>query len=66
MKLANGSDHPLHMILVAAWVILLKKYTRNNDIIVGTTILKQKQVLEQTRLQYHLVNEDSIGRQDGI
>jgi len=42
MKLRNGLDSTLHMALVAGIVLLLEKYTGNNDIIVGTTILKQE------------------------
>ena len=42
MKLRNGLDSTLHMVLVAGVVLLLEKYTGNNDIIVGTTILKQE------------------------
>jgi len=42
MKLRNGQDNILHMVLVAGIVLLLGKYSGNNDIIVGTTILKQE------------------------
>jgi fengycin family lipopeptide synthetase D len=42
MKLRNGLDSTLHIVLVAGVVLLLEKYTGNNDIIVGTTILKQE------------------------
>jgi amino acid adenylation domain-containing protein len=45
MKLGSGSDSRLHMILTAALSILLKKYTRKNDILVGTTVVKQKRAL---------------------
>jgi len=41
MKLSNGSDSRLHMILTAAAIVLLKQYTGSNDIIVGATIEKQ-------------------------
>jgi amino acid adenylation domain-containing protein/non-ribosomal peptide synthase protein (TIGR01720 family) len=41
MKLSKNSDHRLHIILVAALVLLLYKYTGNRDIIVGMPIYKQ-------------------------
>jgi len=43
MKLSNGSDPRLHMILTAAVVVLLKKYTYSGqeDIIIGMPIYKQ-------------------------
>jgi amino acid adenylation domain-containing protein len=40
LELSSQSAPRLHMILVAAVVILLSKYTRSRDIIVGTTIDK--------------------------
>ncbi|MCP4149231.1 MAG: hypothetical protein GY757_15900, partial [bacterium] len=42
MKISNNSNPRLHMILVAAAVGLLNKYTGSTDIIVGTTIDKQE------------------------
>ncbi|MCP4154963.1 MAG: amino acid adenylation domain-containing protein, partial [bacterium] len=42
MKISNNSNPRLHMILVAAAVALLNKYTGAGDIIIGTTIDKQK------------------------
>ena len=50
MKISSGSDFRLHMILVAAVVALLGKYTGNNDIVVGTPIYKQeghKDIIDQ-------------------
>lgn len=41
MILANHSDHTLHVILAAGLVVLLHKYTRSDDIIIGTPIYKQ-------------------------
>jgi amino acid adenylation domain-containing protein len=41
IKLSNNFDPRLHMILVAGMVILLHKYTGNNDVIMGTPIYKQ-------------------------
>jgi tyrocidine synthetase III len=41
MKLSNGSDSRLHMILIAATMILIYKYTGNLDIILGTPVEKQ-------------------------
>jgi len=38
---SNESDYRLHMILVAALVVLLEKYTGSKDIILGTSIYKQ-------------------------
>ncbi|MCU0288811.1 MAG: condensation domain-containing protein [Acidobacteria bacterium] len=42
MKLRNGLDSTLYMVLAAGVVLLLEKYTGNRDIIIGTTILKQE------------------------
>ncbi len=42
MKLNGGSLQRLHIILVTAVIILLKKYTRNSDIIIATPIYKQE------------------------
>ncbi|MGD2088774.1 MAG: condensation domain-containing protein [Candidatus Aminicenantes bacterium] len=41
MKLSKNSDHRLHIILMAALVLLLYKYTGNRDIIMGMPIYKQ-------------------------
>jgi amino acid adenylation domain-containing protein len=41
MKLSKGSEYRLHMILTAALNLLLYRYTRSTDIIVGTPIYKQ-------------------------
>ncbi|HEX3044253.1 MAG TPA: amino acid adenylation domain-containing protein [Bacillota bacterium] len=41
LKLSNRSDFRLHMILVAAVVALLYKYTGNSDVTVGMPIYKQ-------------------------
>jgi surfactin family lipopeptide synthetase A len=41
MKVSNGSDARLHMILVAGVVVLLNKYTGHRDIIVGAPIYHQ-------------------------
>ncbi|NOQ24718.1 MAG: amino acid adenylation domain-containing protein [Bacteroidales bacterium] len=41
VKLSNNSDFRLYMILLAGMNILIEKYTSNNDIIIGTTVLKQ-------------------------
>jgi amino acid adenylation domain-containing protein len=42
MKLSNGSDLRLHMILATGLVILLHKYTGSEDIIIGTPIYRQE------------------------
>jgi tyrocidine synthetase III len=42
MKLSNGFDYTLHMILTAAVALLLEKYTGSKDIIVGAPIYKQE------------------------
>jgi amino acid adenylation domain-containing protein len=55
MKLGKGVDHTLHMILVTGWVLLLEKYTGNKDIIVGTTIYKQKQGIDSALINTVLV-----------
>ena len=41
MKLSNGADTRLHIILVSAVVYLLNRYTGMNDIIIGAPIYKQ-------------------------
>lgn len=41
MKLCGGSDPKLQMILITVLLVLLHKYTGNQDIIVGTPIYKQ-------------------------
>ncbi|HLP45551.1 MAG TPA: amino acid adenylation domain-containing protein [Candidatus Kapabacteria bacterium] len=41
MKLSNDSDARLHIILAAAVVYLLNRYTGMNDIIIGAPIYKQ-------------------------
>jgi len=43
-KLSNYSLHKCHMILVAGVVLLLNRYTDNNDIILGSPVVKQEQV----------------------
>lgn len=40
-KLGTGSDPKMHMILISGLLVLLNKYTGNEDIIVGTPIYKQ-------------------------
>jgi len=42
IKLSNDSDYRLHMIIVTTLVVLLNKYTANEDIVVGMPILKQE------------------------
>jgi len=41
-ELSKGSDHRLHMILIASITALLNKYTGKNDILLGTPIYKQE------------------------
>lgn len=41
MRLANNSDIRLYVILMTLLVLLLEKYTRNRDIIVGAPIYRQ-------------------------
>jgi len=41
IKLSKGSEVRLHMILVTVLFILLKKYSGNHDILIGSPILKQ-------------------------
>ncbi|MCP4148521.1 MAG: AMP-binding protein [bacterium] len=43
LKMSNQSDPLLHMILTAAFTVLMQKYTGNNDIITGTTIYRQEE-----------------------
>jgi len=42
MKLMNNSDVRLHMILTAALVVLVNRYTGNHDVVIGTPVLKQE------------------------
>ncbi|HLP47415.1 MAG TPA: condensation domain-containing protein, partial [Candidatus Kapabacteria bacterium] len=42
MTLSSGADVKLHMILVTGMFVLLHKYTGNNDIMIGSPILKQE------------------------
>jgi hypothetical protein len=42
MGLRGGKDHRLYMVLAAGLVVLLYKYTGNNDIIIGAPIFKQE------------------------
>ncbi|HLP59539.1 MAG TPA: condensation domain-containing protein, partial [Candidatus Deferrimicrobium sp.] len=68
MKLRNGLDSTLHMVLAAGTVLLLAKYTGNNDIIVGTTILKQENdanfintvLALRNRLESHMTFKDLL------
>lgn len=43
LKLSKGVDHRLHMILSAGWALLLARYTGLTDIMMGTTIYRQKE-----------------------
>ncbi|MGE5343915.1 MAG: amino acid adenylation domain-containing protein [Candidatus Omnitrophota bacterium] len=38
IKLSNGSDIRLHIVLASALTLLLSKYTGNDDIIIGTSV----------------------------
>lgn len=42
MRISNNSDLRLHILLIAAVVGLLHRYTGSSDIIIGTPIYKQK------------------------
>jgi amino acid adenylation domain-containing protein len=42
MKLTRGSEAKLHMVVTAAVIILLHKYTGNRDILVGMPIYRQE------------------------
>ena len=42
IHLSNRSDQNLLVILAAVLTLLLSRYTGNNDIVIGTTILKQQ------------------------
>lgn len=42
LKLGNGSDKRLHMILTAALATLLSRYTNQRDVLLGTPIYKQQ------------------------
>ena len=41
LQLSNNSHYRLHMILSAAITTLLARYTGNNDIIIGTPVIRQ-------------------------
>ena len=43
MKLRNGYDSILHVVLVAAINVLMSKYVSKSDITIGTPIYKQRQ-----------------------
>ncbi|UCH96000.1 MAG: amino acid adenylation domain-containing protein [Candidatus Aminicenantes bacterium] len=42
MALSNNSDYTLHIVLVSGLMVLLNKYNRSQDIIIGTPIYKQE------------------------
>jgi len=42
LKIVNKSDYRLHMILAASIILLLERYTGNDDIIIGSPVYKQK------------------------
>ncbi|MGD2087796.1 MAG: AMP-binding protein [Candidatus Aminicenantes bacterium] len=42
LKLSNGDDTKIHMILTAVLLVLLYKHTVNSDIIIGTPIYRQE------------------------
>ncbi|MCP4150137.1 MAG: non-ribosomal peptide synthetase, partial [bacterium] len=42
IKMSGGSDYRLHMILAAGIIVLLNKYSGNNDLLLGVPIHKQK------------------------
>ncbi len=42
LKISNGSLYKMHVLLFTAGVILLSRYSNNNDTIMGIPILKQK------------------------
>ena len=46
LKLRNGSDIRLFIILMTGLAVLLFKYTDNNDIVLGSPVLKQDQGMD--------------------
>ncbi|QUI23832.1 amino acid adenylation domain-containing protein [Vallitalea pronyensis] len=42
IKLSNGSNYRLYMILLSAVYLLLDRYTDNKDIIIGSTVYRQE------------------------
>ncbi len=62
IKLSNESDYRLYMILAAGVVILLNKYTGNNDIILGTPTMKQD--FEADFINTALPLRTQVGRED--
>ena len=42
MKISSNSDTRILMVVLGTISVLLHKYTDNNDIVIGTTIMKQE------------------------
>nr|MDZ8038002.1 AMP-binding protein [Nostoc sp. CreGUA01] len=55
IKLTNGSDFLVYLILLSSLQILLQKYTKNNDVIVGMPVYKKIDALD---LDY--LNNDKV------
>ncbi|MCU0289027.1 MAG: AMP-binding protein, partial [Acidobacteria bacterium] len=62
MQMSDGGDPNLHIILSAALIALLERYTANRDIIIGTTIDRQESTgnLSNTILPLRLRLNDNI------
>ncbi len=61
MKLRNGADPRLQMILATALVLLLDKYTGNGDVIFGSPTLKQEKDAQFVNTVLVLRNQVSSG-----
>ncbi len=55
IKLTNGSDFLVYLMLLSSLQVLLQKYTRNNDVIVGMPVYKKIDTLD---LDY--LNNDQV------
>ncbi|OKP97904.1 non-ribosomal peptide synthetase [Paenibacillus sp. P46E] len=60
-KLGNGSDEQIHTILSTALILLLNKYTGNNDIIIGTPLLTKALVLRNHIHEQSTIDELLLG-----
>lgn len=57
IELSNGFDYTLHMILMASYIILLHRYTGNDDIIVATPVYTQEKAGEYINTVLALRNQ---------
>jgi amino acid adenylation domain-containing protein len=60
-RISKGVDHALHMVLTAALLVLLHKYTGSDDIVVGMPIYKQSVEAEFVNTAVALRNKIPVG-----